>query len=76
MTWLQSNNAREGRFYKESFEKRWPSFLDPPNQAQLETGDLLARKYQLSMEVIEDFSVPAASKLFEQEIREVVSLNF
>ncbi|KAM7521587.1 hypothetical protein LguiA_011489 [Lonicera macranthoides] len=71
VTWLQSNNAREGRFYKESFDKRWPSFLDPPNQAQLETGDLLARKCQLSMEVIEDFSVPAASKLFEQEIREV-----
>ncbi|CAK9147067.1 unnamed protein product [Ilex paraguariensis] len=71
MTWLQSNNAREGRLYKELFEKRWPSFIDPQKQAQLETSELLGRKYELSIKIIENFSAPAASKLFEQEIREV-----
>ncbi|XP_059660506.1 probable transmembrane GTPase FZO-like, chloroplastic [Cornus florida] len=71
VTWLQSNNAREGRLYKESFEKRWPSLFDPHNKFQWETSELLTRKYDLSVKVIENFSASAASKLFEQEIREV-----
>ncbi|KAA8543233.1 hypothetical protein F0562_021272 [Nyssa sinensis] len=71
VTWLQSNNAREGRLYKESFEKKWDSIFHPHNQAQLETGELLGRKYELSVKVIDNFSAAAASKLFEQEIREV-----
>ncbi|GMP99822.1 hypothetical protein CsSME_00047154 [Camellia sinensis var. sinensis] len=71
MTWLQSSNAREGRLYKESFEKRWPSLVDPQKQAQLGSSELLMRKSEESVKVIENFSVAAASKLFEQEIREV-----
>lgn len=70
-TWLQSNNAREVRFYQESFERRPPSFVDPQNQIQLETHELQERKYEVSVKVIEDFSAAAASKVFEQEIREV-----
>ncbi|XP_028083641.1 probable transmembrane GTPase FZO-like, chloroplastic isoform X1 [Camellia sinensis] len=71
LTWLQSSNTREGRLYKESFEKRWPSLVDPQKQAQLGSSELLMRKSEESVKVIENFSAAAASKLFEQEIREV-----
>lgn len=73
LTWLQSNNAREGRLYKESFEKRWPSLAYSDKQHHLETYELLRKLDQLSLRVIENFSANAASKLFEQEVREVVS---
>ncbi|KAK2976286.1 hypothetical protein RJ640_019769 [Escallonia rubra] len=69
--WLQSSNAREGRLYKENFENRWPSFVNPQNHAQLEIAEFLGRKFELSGKVMENFSAAAASKLFEQEIREV-----
>ena len=59
--------------YKESFEKRWPSLVDPQKQSNLETDELLTRKYEVCVKVIENFSAPAASKVFDQEIREVVS---
>ncbi|KAL6962206.1 ubiquitin-specific protease [Sarracenia purpurea var. burkii] len=72
-TWLPSSNAREGLLYKESFEKGWPSFGDPQKCGQLETGELLMRKYVRCVQVIENFSASAASRLFEQEIREVKS---
>ncbi|OMP05077.1 Thiamine phosphate synthase [Corchorus olitorius] len=68
--WLQSNNAREGTLYKESFERRWPS-LAYSDKHQLETYDLLRKLDQLSLKVIENFSAKAASKLFEREVREV-----
>ncbi|XP_057966561.1 probable transmembrane GTPase FZO-like, chloroplastic isoform X2 [Malania oleifera] len=68
VSWLQSHSAREKRLYEESFEKRWPSFVYPHNQGHLGTCDI--RNNELSLKVIENFSVSAASKLFEQEIRE------
>ncbi|KAK3001156.1 LOW QUALITY PROTEIN: hypothetical protein RJ639_021752 [Escallonia herrerae] len=37
--WLQSSNAREGRLYKENFEHRWPSFVNPQNHAQFEIDE-------------------------------------
>ncbi|OMO77707.1 Thiamine phosphate synthase [Corchorus capsularis] len=70
VTWLQSNNAREGTLYKESFERRWPS-LAYSDKHQLQTYDLLRKLDQLSLKVIENFSAKAASKLFEREVREV-----
>ena len=73
VTWLQSNNAREGRLYKESFEKRWPSLAYSEKQYRLETFELLRKLDQLSLRVIENFSANAASKLFEREVREAVS---
>lgn len=73
--WLQSNNVREGKLYKESFAKRWPSLISPNAQMHLETYELV-KQVDLSLKVIENFSAGAASKLFEQEIREVVSSNF
>lgn len=73
MTWLQSSNVREGMLYKESFEKRWPSFVYPNSQLHLETLESSKKVNELSLGVIQDFSGTAASKLFDQEIREVVS---
>ncbi|GMI73825.1 FZO-like [Hibiscus trionum] len=70
VTWLQSNNAREGRLYKESFEKRWPSVTFSDKHYPLESYELLRKLDQLSLRVIENFSANAASKLFEREIRE------
>lgn len=59
--------------YKKSFEKRWPSFVYPNSQLHLETLESLKKVNELSLGVIQDFSGTAASKLFDQEIREVVS---
>lgn len=73
--WLQSNSAREGKLYQESFEKRWPSFINSNTQMHLETYDLIEKVNVLSLKVIENFSAGGASKLFEQEIRELVSPN-
>ncbi|KAK8485751.1 hypothetical protein V6N11_037022 [Hibiscus sabdariffa] len=70
VTWLQSNNAREGRLYKESFEKRWPSVTFSDKHYPLETYELLRNLDQLSLRVIDNFSANTASKLFEHEIRE------
>lgn len=70
--WLQSSNARKGNLYKESFEKRWPSVF-PSIQSHLEASELLRIKHEQGVAVIGDFSASAASKLFEQEIRETVS---
>ncbi|XP_051118794.1 probable transmembrane GTPase FZO-like, chloroplastic [Andrographis paniculata] len=67
--WLQSSNNREGNVYKESFERRWP-FVVPSVQSQLAASELLRTEHQLCVEILTDFSAAAASKLFEQEIRE------
>lgn len=40
-----------------------------------ETYELLKKLDRISLSVIENFGAGAASKLFEQEIREVVSLK-
>ncbi|XP_019188633.1 PREDICTED: probable transmembrane GTPase FZO-like, chloroplastic [Ipomoea nil] len=70
MAWLQSNADSEEIFYRDSFQKRWPSLVDAEKQIQADTSKLLGRKYELSSRVMADFSPMAASKLFEQEIRE------
>lgn len=74
--WLQSNNARGGRLYKESFENKWPSLVNSKTQLHMEMYDLLKKVDELSLKVVEDLSASATSKLLEQEIREVVSSNF
>ncbi|KAL8224889.1 hypothetical protein R6Q57_017446 [Mikania cordata] len=71
VTWLQSNNAREVKHYEETFEKNWASFMDSRNRFMSETRKLVEKKNDFSIRVVEDFSAAAASKLFEQEIREV-----
>ncbi|XP_021653150.2 probable transmembrane GTPase FZO-like, chloroplastic isoform X3 [Hevea brasiliensis] len=74
--WLKSNSSREGKLYQESFEKRWPSFVNSNTQMHLETYELLEKVDDASLKVIENFSAGAASKHFEQEIRELVYSNF
>ncbi|CAH1447406.1 unnamed protein product [Lactuca virosa] len=69
--WLRSNNAREVKFYEESFEKRWASFMKSGNRYLFETRKLVESKNEFSIQQLDDFSAAAASKLFEQEIREV-----
>lgn len=73
MTWLQSNNAREGRAYKESFEKKWPSITFSDKNYPLETYELLRKLDQLSLRAVENLSANATSKQFEREVREAVS---
>lgn len=68
--WLLSNNVREGMVYKESFENRWSSFVRPNRQLHFETFESLRKVNELGLGVIRNFSGPAASKLFDQEIRE------
>ncbi|XP_044487086.1 probable transmembrane GTPase FZO-like, chloroplastic [Mangifera indica] len=71
MMWLESNNASEGRQYKESFENRWPSLVIPNTQLPPDTYNLMTKVDEVSLKVVENFSASATSKLFEQEIREV-----
>lgn len=73
--WLQSKRDQEGQFYKQSFEKKWTSFVNPSDQVELDAIGVLERKSEVSRRVIEDFSAAAASKLFEREIREVVRFS-
>lgn len=73
MVWLQTSNAKQGKLYRESFERRWPSLVYTANEMSLEKLELLSKENELSLKVVENFSASASSKLFEQEIREVVS---
>ncbi|EEF41711.1 conserved hypothetical protein [Ricinus communis] len=69
--WLKSNSAHESKLYKEAFEKRWPSIINPDSRMHSETYELLEKADDLGLKAIQNFSTAAASKLFEQEIREV-----
>ncbi|KAF9606424.1 hypothetical protein IFM89_025113 [Coptis chinensis] len=71
LTWLQSNNVRERRLYKQIFEKRWPSSVNQHDLVHLRTDKLQGKGEELSIKVLENFSASAAATLFEQEIREV-----
>ncbi|KAI7755491.1 hypothetical protein M8C21_031665 [Ambrosia artemisiifolia] len=73
VAWLQSNNAREVKLYEETFEKKWASIIDDPGNRLMssETRKLVEKENEFSIKVVDDFSAAAASKLFDQEIREV-----
>ncbi|CAH9081218.1 unnamed protein product [Cuscuta europaea] len=60
--WLQSNADHEAQFYRDYFD----------GEKHIEAGSctIPGRKYVLSSHVMGAFSPTAASKLFEQEIRE------
>ncbi|GAB4840767.1 hypothetical protein Ancab_021529 [Ancistrocladus abbreviatus] len=70
-TWLQSSNACEARQCKESLEKRWSSLVDPLNQGESDYDTSLMKVDDRSLNSIQKYSATAASKLFDQEIREV-----
>ncbi|KAK3415779.1 probable transmembrane GTPase FZO-like, chloroplastic isoform X3 [Eucalyptus grandis] len=71
VSWLHSSNDSQGRLYRESFEKRWPSLVHSNAQMTLERFDLLRKLDEQCLKVIENFSASSASKTFDQEIREV-----
>lgn len=75
-SWLCSKNTQQGRSYKESFEKRWSSLIHENSQMSVETYELLKKGDEAGYKVIENFSSSAASKSFEQEVRDTVSLEF
>ncbi|KAK7345901.1 hypothetical protein VNO77_16517 [Canavalia gladiata] len=70
--WLHSKNTQQGRLYKESLEKRWPSLIHENSETNFETHQLLKKVDQAGSQVIENFSSSAASKSFEQEVREMI----
>ncbi|KAF8019869.1 hypothetical protein BT93_G0532 [Corymbia citriodora subsp. variegata] len=69
--WLHSSNDSQGRLYRESFEKRWPSLVYLNTQTTLERFDLLRKLDEQCLKVIKNFSASSASKTFDQEVREV-----
>ncbi|XP_076942044.1 putative transmembrane GTPase FZO-like, chloroplastic [Bidens hawaiensis] len=70
--WLKSNNARGVELYEETFERKWALVTDSGNRfMSSETRKLVEKENEFSIKVVEDFSAAAASKLFDQEIREV-----
>ncbi|CAI0448911.1 unnamed protein product [Linum tenue] len=70
LTWLNSNNSREAKLYRESFDNRWPLIIDRNTEMQLDALESLKKVDNSSLKVLEDVTVVQASKLFEQEIRE------
>eukprot|EP00268_Persea_americana_P058683 TRINITY_DN7126_c0_g1_i7.p1 TRINITY_DN7126_c0_g1~~TRINITY_DN7126_c0_g1_i7.p1 ORF type:complete len:845 (-),score=168.11 TRINITY_DN7126_c0_g1_i7:738-3128(-) len=73
LTWLHSSNACEGKRIKETFEKRWPTFVNSRHQVHSEAYELMGKGDEVSLQVVTNFSPSAAAKLFEQEVREVHS---
>ncbi|ESW16628.1 hypothetical protein PHAVU_007G172000 [Phaseolus vulgaris] len=74
--WLYSKYTQQGRLYRESFEKRWPSLRHESSQMNFETDQLLKKVDQASTQVIDNFSSSAVSKSFEQEVREMIIGTF
>ncbi|XP_047152297.1 probable transmembrane GTPase FZO-like, chloroplastic [Vigna umbellata] len=74
--WLYSKYTLQGRLYKESFEKRWPSLRHESNQTNFETNQLQKKVDQAGSQVIANFSSSAVSKAFEQEVREMIIGTF
>ncbi|KAL8167711.1 hypothetical protein V2J09_009210 [Rumex salicifolius] len=69
--WLQENNIREGRQFKETFEKKWSSFIEPDLKVNPASSRLPTEVDVLSIKAIQNFKADDASKLFDQEVREV-----
>lgn len=75
LSWLKSANGDEGRRYKDIFIKRWSTFINSQEVIPSESYESMSRvELKMSLQVLEKFSAGAAAKVFEKEIREVVSL--
>ncbi|XP_021739804.1 probable transmembrane GTPase FZO-like, chloroplastic [Chenopodium quinoa] len=70
-SWLRENNMHEGMQYKETFEKRWSVLFDSHHEGDFTSNLLLREVDTQSLKSIEKFSGTAASKLFDQEVRQV-----
>ncbi|KAM7253750.1 hypothetical protein ACFE04_031432 [Oxalis oulophora] len=69
--WLQAKIGREGKLFQESFDNKWPEVNRPSTRVQIETYELLNSVDKLTLKVIGNLNASAASKQFEQEVREV-----
>ncbi|KAL2323548.1 hypothetical protein Fmac_027927 [Flemingia macrophylla] len=74
--WLYSKYTQQGRIYKESFEKRWPSLSHESSQINFEMDQLLKKVDEAGSQVIGNFSSSAVSKSFELEVREMIVGTF
>lgn len=75
-SWLYSKYTQQGRIYKESFEKRWPSLSHESSLINSETDRLLKKVDQAGSQLIGNFSISAVSKSFEQEVQEMIIGTF
>ncbi|KAH9617553.1 hypothetical protein KSS87_007130 [Heliosperma pusillum] len=69
--WLKEEYSEEVARYKETLEKRWPSVVDSLKQTEYTIKYPLKENDWRSIKSIEKFSGTTASKLFDQEIRQV-----
>ncbi|XP_077247491.1 FZO-like protein isoform X2 [Tasmannia lanceolata] len=76
LTWLRSSYARQGKRYRESFAKRWPVHVNREGPMPPESHELLVKREDFCLQVIDNFSASAAGQVFDQEIREVVMGSF
>ncbi|KAL2900656.1 putative transmembrane GTPase FZO-like chloroplastic [Bienertia sinuspersici] len=70
-SWLIENSICEGKQYKETFEKRWPLLVNSHSELGFNTSHMLKEVDVQSVKSLRKFSATAASKLFDQEIRDV-----
>lgn len=75
LTWLRSNNTREGKLYVERF-KQLHECVNQTDSVESEPRALFDKGEELSMTVLQNFSAAAAARLVEQEVREAVIGTF
>ncbi|XP_074312148.1 putative transmembrane GTPase FZO-like, chloroplastic isoform X2 [Silene latifolia] len=69
--WLKEKYSEEVARYKETLERRWPSVVDSLKQTEYTIKYPLKEDDWQSIKSIEKFSGTTASRLFDQEIRQV-----
>lgn len=74
--WLQSKNGQQRKLLSDRFYEQFNSLIGIEDEVQLGTNEFLGKGEELSIRVVENFGASAASRLFEQEIREVVLGTF
>ncbi|KAJ6797597.1 putative transmembrane GTPase FZO-like, chloroplastic [Iris pallida] len=74
--WLQSKNGQQRKLLSDRFYEQFNSLIGIEDKVQLGTNEFLGKGEELSIRVVENFGASAASRLFEQEIREVVLGTF
>ncbi|KAK7393537.1 hypothetical protein VNO78_22095 [Psophocarpus tetragonolobus] len=74
--WLYSKYIQQGRLYKESFEKRWPTLSRESREINFEMDQLLKKVDQAGSQVIDNFSSSAVSNSFDLEVREMILGTF
>ncbi|KAL6842205.1 hypothetical protein ACP4OV_027968 [Aristida adscensionis] len=74
--WLSSSNNREANLYLDYFLERWDALVAQEDRVLLDPNRIVNEGEKLSIKALEDFNATAASKVFEEEIREVAFGTF